>query len=170
VFVDGGAFFNIIPLTTLKKLGKRQEELIPTYMKMTNFSGEATRALRIFITKITIGPKTMHFAFFIVDVKPSYSMLLGRDWIHSSQCVPFALHQQLMFFEGDQVTITSVDICPFSVDVRMAKTLFYSLYLAHVQVLGNYEEGTWESYNLTKKGFIINWQAKAQPSIEFMDG
>ncbi|KAG5143156.1 hypothetical protein JHK82_018851 [Glycine max] len=52
----------------------------------------------------------------------------------------------------------------------MAKALFYSPYFAPIQVPDNYEERTWESCNLTKKGFIINWQATARPSIEFVDG
>jgi len=75
-----------------------------------------------------------------------------------------------MFFEGDQVSIILADECPFSTDVRMAEALFYSFYMAHIQVPGNYEEGTWQSCNLTKKGSIINWQAEARPSIEFVDG
>jgi len=75
-----------------------------------------------------------------------------------------------MFFEGNQVSIILADECPFSADVRMAKALFYSPYFAPIQVPDNYEERTWESCNLTKKGFIINWQATARPSIEFVDG
>ncbi|KAG5010225.1 hypothetical protein JHK87_018740 [Glycine soja] len=51
----------------------------------------------------------------------------------------------------------------------MAKALFYSPYFAPIQVPDNYEERTWESCNLTKKGFIINWQATARPSIEKVD-
>lgn len=38
-----------------------------------------------------------------------------------------------MFFE-DQVSIMSVDECPFSIDVRMAEAMFYSLYLAFIQI------------------------------------
>ena len=56
-----------------------------------------------------------------------------------------------MFFEGHLV--------------RMAEALFYSPYLDPIQVPSNYKEGTWESCNLTKKRFFINWQAEADHQL-----
>lgn len=64
----------------------------------------------------------------------------------------------------------STDDCPILTDARMPETLLYSPYQDPIQIPNNYEEGTWESYNLTKKGFIINFRAEARPSIEFIDG
>ncbi|RZB66308.1 hypothetical protein D0Y65_042090 [Glycine soja] len=78
VFVDGGASFSIMPLTMFRKI--------------ESFTGGATAALGVLVAKITIGPKTMYLAFFIVDAKPTYSVLLGRDWIHASQFLPSTLH------------------------------------------------------------------------------
>lgn len=92
VFVDGGASFSIMPLTMFRKIGKRQEGLIATNMKIESFTGGATAALGVLVAKITIGPKIMYLAFFIVDAKPTYSDLLGRDWIHASQFLPSTLH------------------------------------------------------------------------------
>ncbi|KHN34546.1 hypothetical protein glysoja_045108, partial [Glycine soja] len=92
VFVDGGAILDIMSLTTLKKLGKRQRELITTNMKMTNFTRGATPALGVLVVDIMVGPKTMYSTFFIVDANPTYYVLLERDWIHFSQFVPFILH------------------------------------------------------------------------------
>lgn len=48
-FVDERAILNIMSLTTLKKLGRRQKELIATNMKMTNFTGGATPTLGILL-------------------------------------------------------------------------------------------------------------------------
>ncbi|KAG4921530.1 hypothetical protein JHK82_050493 [Glycine max] len=59
-------FLNIMSLITLKKLGKRKEELIPINMKMANFTGGATPTLGILVVEITVGPKTMYSTFFIV--------------------------------------------------------------------------------------------------------
>jgi len=84
VFVNGGAILNIMPLVTLKKLRKSVKDLISTKIKMTNFTGETTTALGVLMADIIIGPKTMSSTFFMVGAKPSYSLLLGRDWIHSS--------------------------------------------------------------------------------------
>lgn len=64
----------------------------------------------------------------------------------------------------------STNDCPFLADVRMLEPLFYLPYLTPIQIPNDYKEGTWESCNLTKKGFVINWQAEAWLSIEFIDG
>jgi len=79
MFVDGGTILNIKPLTTLKKLSRRKEELIPTNMKMANFIGEATPTLGVLVVEVTVGPKTMYSTFFIMDAKLTYFMLLRRD-------------------------------------------------------------------------------------------
>jgi hypothetical protein len=34
----------------------------------------------------------MPMTFFMVDVRGRYSVLLGRDWIHTNECVPSTLH------------------------------------------------------------------------------
>ena len=60
-------------------------------MKMTNFIGEVIDAIEVRVTNIMVGSKTFSLAFFMMDVKPSYFALLGRDWIHSNQLVPLTL-------------------------------------------------------------------------------
>lgn len=85
---------------TMKKLGRSKLDkldLVPINMKMTNFSGDATTALGILMADIIMGSKTLSLSFFVVDAKSTYSISLGRDWIHTSQCVPSTLHYMLMF-------------------------------------------------------------------------
>ena len=40
VFINGGAILNVMPIITLKKLGKNKLDLISTNMKMTNFTSD----------------------------------------------------------------------------------------------------------------------------------
>ena len=68
-----------MPIFTLKKLGKNGLNLISINMKMINFIGDMTTAIRVLVANITMGPQTLSSAFFIIDSKPSYSRLLGRD-------------------------------------------------------------------------------------------
>jgi len=42
VFVDGGAMLNIMPLGTEKRIRKSEVNLVPTNMRMTNFTGGDT--------------------------------------------------------------------------------------------------------------------------------
>ena len=79
-----GSILNVMLIVMLKKLAKSKSNLISTNMKMINFTCDMTTAIRVLVVDITMAPKTLNSAFFMVDVKFIYSMLLGRDWIHSS--------------------------------------------------------------------------------------
>jgi hypothetical protein len=57
-------------------------------------------------------------AFFMVNVKGKYNVLLGRDWIHTNGCVPSTLHQCVMQWVGNDVEVIEADD---SVCVAMAK-------------------------------------------------
>jgi hypothetical protein len=46
--------------------------------------------------ELTIRTKTLVVTFFVVDVEGNYSLILGRDWIHTNQCVPYTLYQMLL--------------------------------------------------------------------------
>lgn len=48
-------------------------------MQMTAFIGDPTTTLRVLMAKIIVQPKTSMIAFFVVNAKSSYSVLLGRD-------------------------------------------------------------------------------------------
>ena len=88
MFVDRGTVLNVMLVITLKKLGKNKSNLISTNMKITNFTGDVLTAIGVLVTDITVRSKTLSFTFFVVDAKPSYSILLDRDWIHSNQSIP----------------------------------------------------------------------------------
>ena len=47
VFVNDGVMLNVMPIATLKKLGKNMTNLISTNIKMTNFTGETTEAISV---------------------------------------------------------------------------------------------------------------------------
>ena len=67
--------------------------------------------------ELTVGRKTIPTSFFIVNSKSTYTVLLGRDWIHTNCCVPSTLHQCLVQWDGDQVEV----ICAFySSEVSLA--------------------------------------------------
>jgi hypothetical protein len=67
-------------------------------LKRTNLSlsgsvGDPTEAKGIICRELTVGSKTVPMAFFVVDVKGRYNVLLRRDWIHANECVLSTLHQ-----------------------------------------------------------------------------
>jgi hypothetical protein len=51
-------------------------------------------------------------AFFVVDVKGCYNVLLGQDWIHANGCVPSTLHQCVIQWISDEVEVVRAeDMC-----------------------------------------------------------
>ena len=59
--------------------------------------------------ELTIGSKTLLTTFFVIDQKGSYSLLLGRDWIHANCCVSSTMHQCLIQWHGEEVELVRAD-------------------------------------------------------------
>ena len=93
VLVDGGVVFNVMPYSTVEKLGKSHKDLKKTNMTMSSFTREITATLGFLIVELTVGSTTTNTLFFVVDGRPRYTVLIGREWIHANQCVPPTLHQ-----------------------------------------------------------------------------
>lgn len=51
---------------------------------MTSFMGHASHALGVLIADVTVGSKVTRSAFFVIEGKPSYAIILGRDRIHTT--------------------------------------------------------------------------------------
>ena len=75
--VDGGAGVNIMPYSVFTKLGRKENELMKTNMGLSGFSGALSEARGIISMELTVGSKTLPTAFFVVDVKGRYNVLLG---------------------------------------------------------------------------------------------
>jgi hypothetical protein len=65
-----------------------------------------------------VGSKTIPTAFFMVDVKGRYNVLLGRDWIHVNDCVSSTLDQCVIQWVGEEVEVVQADE-----DVCIARTV-----------------------------------------------
>jgi len=74
--------------------------------------------------ELTIGSKTLLITFFIIDGKGSYSLLLGRDWIHANYCVPSTMHQCLIQWHGDDVELVHADD---SISIATADSMYWEL-------------------------------------------
>ncbi|KAK8649493.1 hypothetical protein V6N13_130222 [Hibiscus sabdariffa] len=106
VLVDNGSALNVLPLATLKKL-----PIDSTHMKcyqntVRAFDGTQREVIGKIEVPLMIGPSEYEVDFIVMDIKPTYSCLLGRPWIHAAGAVPSTLHQKLKFvIDGKLVTI-----------------------------------------------------------------
>jgi len=124
MLVDGGASVNIMPHVMLRKLGKSQDDLTKTDMMLKDFEGVVSPALGALCVDLTIGSKTLPTTFFVINGKGSYSLLLGRDWIHANCFIPSTMHQCLIQWIDDSVEIVSAD-SSFSVGSAEAHIVSY---------------------------------------------
>jgi hypothetical protein len=93
----------------LHGLGCSIEDLIKTNVTLSDFNGQASEAQGILNVDLTVGSKTVLTSFFIVSSKSTYTVLLGRDWIHASYCIPSMMHQCLIHWDGDEVEVVHAD-------------------------------------------------------------
>jgi len=96
MLVDGGAAVNLMPYTMFRKIGKGPRDLLGTDMMLKDFGGNASKTRGAVNVKLTIRSKTLPTTFFVIDGKGTYSLLLGRDWIHANCCIPSTMHQCLI--------------------------------------------------------------------------
>jgi hypothetical protein len=131
MLIDGGASINILSLSLFKKLGHVEGDLKRTNLSLSGFAGDPTEAKGIIYNEVMVGSKTVPMAFFVVDVKGRYNVLLRRDWIHVNECVPSTLHQCVMEWIGDEVEVVQTD-----------KEVCVAVAESQVDVLG----GIWSAY------------------------
>jgi hypothetical protein len=101
MLVDTDATINVMPYSVLCRLGHSAEDLIKTNVTLSDFNGQASEAQGVLNVDLTVGSKTILTSFFIISSKSTYTILLGRDWIHANCCIPSTMHQCLIQWDGD---------------------------------------------------------------------
>jgi hypothetical protein len=105
MLVDTSATVNIMPYSVLHRLGYSAEDLIKTNVTLSDFNGQASEAQCVLNVDLIVGSKTIPTSFFIVSSKSTYTVLLGRDWIHANYCIPSTMHQCLIQWDGGEVEV-----------------------------------------------------------------
>ncbi|XP_040963882.1 uncharacterized protein [Gossypium hirsutum] len=106
VLVDNGSALNVLPLSTLNRLPVDSSHMKSCQNVVRAFDGTERRVMGRIDIPLLIGLTIYEVDFLVMDIKPSYSCLLGRPWIHSAGTVPSSLHQKLkLVSEGRVVTI-----------------------------------------------------------------
>ncbi|GKV15581.1 hypothetical protein SLEP1_g26361 [Rubroshorea leprosula] len=136
VLVDNGAAANVLPTCILHKIGKSLGDLMETEVTISDFTGGVNRSRGILPVELTIGNRTLMCAFFVVDTIATYNALLGRDWIHSSWCVPSTLHQKLIFWNGGRTKVVIADDKPFVASTNAVEARYYDEDIGTIRFFG----------------------------------
>jgi hypothetical protein len=109
MLVDTGAAVNIMPYSVLRRLGHSTRDLIKTNITLSDFNGQTSEAQSVLNVDLTVGSKTVATSFFVVNSRSTYTILLGRDWIHANYYIPSTMHQCLIQWDGDEVEVVHAD-------------------------------------------------------------
>lgn len=71
MMVDGRATINVMPYIMYQKLVSGEENLIRTDMMLKDFEGKTSPAWGVISIELTIGSKTLHTTFYVINDKGS---------------------------------------------------------------------------------------------------
>ena len=91
---------------SLNQLNAEEVVMKPSDIIVSAFDGSKRIVLGELNLPIKVGSQTFDSTFFVMDIRPAYSCLLGRPWIHGADAVTSSLHQKLKYpVKGKIVTV-----------------------------------------------------------------
>lgn len=105
VLVDTGSSLNMMPKSSLAKLTIEGLVMKPYELVLRAFDGSQRIVIGEVDLLIKIGLHTFFITFFVMDIHPTYSFLLGRPRIHLVGAVTSMLHQRLKFLINNKLVV-----------------------------------------------------------------
>jgi hypothetical protein len=126
-FMDGGASINIMPMSTLLKVGIPEERIVKSLIGITGFQGDKKESLGYVIVDLAVGPIRTATKFHIIDAQTNYHIILGRSWMHRFAVIPSSYHQCLKaIWAGKKVTVAASDR-PFEVsEAHLSDSVYFT--------------------------------------------
>ncbi|XP_050893409.1 uncharacterized protein LOC127100312 [Lathyrus oleraceus] len=110
VLVDTGSSLNMLPKTTLAQLNIKGAQMRPNALIVKAFDGSKQTVIGEIDLPILIGPQTFRINFQVMDIRPAYSCMLGRHWIHATGVITSTLHQKLKFVTSGKLALEVVNV------------------------------------------------------------
>ncbi|GAU50278.1 hypothetical protein TSUD_409140 [Trifolium subterraneum] len=107
VLVDTGSSLNVMSKITLDKLAYRGAPLRLNALIVKAFDGSRKSVIGEIDLPISVGPYEFQITFQVMDIRASYSSLLGRPSIHEAGAVTSTLHQKLKFVREGKLVIVN---------------------------------------------------------------
>ena len=104
--VDTISSLNMLPKEALDGLDCEGVVLKPSDIIVRAFDGSKRIVNGEVDLPIKVGSQIFESTFHVIDIRPAYSCLLGRPWIHGAGAVTSILHQKLKYpVKGKIVTV-----------------------------------------------------------------
>ncbi|XP_059650257.1 uncharacterized protein LOC132296026 [Cornus florida] len=93
VLIDPGSSVNVMPRITFDRLEIEPEKLKATGNPLLGFNEKQVEPIGMVELTVQAAKRILTESFVVVEIHPSYNLLMGRGWIHRVQGVPSTLHQ-----------------------------------------------------------------------------
>ena len=103
VLVDCGATVNIMPHHILKRVSKYDTDIRPHNVVLADYEGGTKTTMGVIQVDVTVGSVTRPTIFMVIKGRPSYNLLLGKEWLHGVGVVPSSMHQRLIIWREDGI-------------------------------------------------------------------
>ncbi|XP_059669380.1 uncharacterized protein LOC132314548 [Cornus florida] len=97
VLIDPGSSVNVMPRDTFDRLKIKPDRLKPTGNPLLGFDGKRVEPIGTVEVAVHAAERVLMETFVVVEIHPSYNLLMGRGWIHRVQGVPSTLHQVMRY-------------------------------------------------------------------------
>ena len=88
---------NVLPKKALDRLDCEGLELKLSNIVVRAFDGSKRMVHGEVDIPIKVGSQVFDSRFYVIDIRPSYSCLMGRPWIRKAGAVTSTLHQKLKY-------------------------------------------------------------------------
>nr|XP_034900655.1 LOW QUALITY PROTEIN: uncharacterized protein LOC118038417 [Populus alba] len=106
VLIDNGSALNVLPRHVLDEMPIDPSHMQPSVITARAYDGSSRPVVGSIDVELAVGPQVFLVTLQVMNIHPSYSMLLGRPWIHSAGAVTSSLHQCLKYIaNGVLVTV-----------------------------------------------------------------
>ena len=103
VLIDCDATVNIMPHHLLKKIRKYDTDIRSHNVVLSDYGGKNGGTMGVIQVDMIVGTITRPTIFMVINAKPSYNLLVGREWLHGVGVVPSSMHQRLVIWREDGI-------------------------------------------------------------------
>ncbi|XP_059669591.1 uncharacterized protein LOC132314788 [Cornus florida] len=108
VLIDPGSSANIMPRDTFDRLEIKQDQLKSTGNPLLGFDGKRVEPVGTVEVAVHAAERVLMETFVVVEIHPSYNLLMGRGWIHRVRGVPSTLHQVMRCLAPDGTKVIDI--------------------------------------------------------------
>ena len=109
VLVNNGSTLNVLPKHILKEMTIDESHMKPSTMMARAYDGSPRPIIGTLEVELYVGPQMFLVTLQVMDIHPSYSMLLGRPWIHAAGAVASSLHQCLKYIINEMLVTVKAE-------------------------------------------------------------